>query len=275
MSKNIVVGVATHKPYRMPHDDMYLPIYVGAALHPDTGLCQRYTLDNSGDNISNLNPFYSELTALYWLWKNCDASYKGLAHYRRHFGTTNTIKRLFALDRFDRIATYDDIEQILHKRSSDGTAIEIILPKKRNYYVESVYSHYAHTFHANQFDETRKLLAQTQPKYLPAFDQTMSGKSAHLFNMFIMSKRRFDEYCSWLFPILDKLTVRIDPNQYDAFNARYPGRISERLLDVWLKTCGYAYTELPTVSPEPVNWIKKGGGFVLSKITGKKYAKSF
>lgn len=275
MHQDICIAVAAHKPYRMPNDDMYLPMHVGAALHPGVDLGEKFTSDNTGDNISSLNAYYSELTALYWLWKNCDADFKGLVHYRRHFGTANTIKRLFAIDRFDRIATHEDIERVLHRKSADGQRIEIILPKKRNYYIESIYSHYAHTFHAEQFDETRKLLSETQPQYVQALDEVLAGKSAHIFNMFVMSSRRFDEYCAWLFPILEELTKRIDPSQYDAFNARYPGRVSERLLDVWLKTQGYTFTELPTISPEPVNWLKKGGGFLFSKATGKKYDKSF
>jgi len=71
------------------------------------------------------------------------------------------------------------------------------------------------------------------------------------------------------------LTKHVDPSQYDAFGARYPGRVSELLLDIWLKTKGYSYTELPVISMEPVNWWKKGTGFLLAKFAGKKYSKSF
>ena len=73
----------------------------------------------------------------------------------------------------------------------------------------------------------------------------------------------------------DELTNRVDSSQYDAFNARYPGRVSEILLDVWIKTKGYSYTELPIVSTEPVNWWKKGTGFLMAKFDSKKYTKSF
>ena len=31
-SRNVVIGVAAHKPYRMPADGAYLPIHVGACL---------------------------------------------------------------------------------------------------------------------------------------------------------------------------------------------------------------------------------------------------
>ena len=65
----------------MPQDDMYLPVHVGASGKNDLG----YTKDNTGENISELNPSFCELTGLYWAWKNLDADYIGLAHYRRHF----------------------------------------------------------------------------------------------------------------------------------------------------------------------------------------------
>lgn len=74
-----------HKPYRTPDDPAYLPLHVGAALHPD--VLPGIQGDDEGDNISRLNASYSELTALYWMWKNCDADYKGLVHYRRLFAS--------------------------------------------------------------------------------------------------------------------------------------------------------------------------------------------
>ena len=87
MEKKVEVVIATHKKYEMPTDDLYLPIHVGAELNKDKDL--GYQKDNVGDNISDKNDRYSELTALYWAWKHVDAEYIGLAHYRRHFGGKN------------------------------------------------------------------------------------------------------------------------------------------------------------------------------------------
>ena len=75
--------VASHKKCEIPKDCLYLPILVGKALNlnKDFG----YQGDNSGENISKKNPYYCELTAVYWRWKNLKADYIRLAHYRRYF----------------------------------------------------------------------------------------------------------------------------------------------------------------------------------------------
>ena len=78
----VTVIVAAHKPYAMPDDPLYLPLHVGAEGKEPFG----FTGDNTGENISAKNPTFCELTGLYWAWKNLDADYIGLAHYRRHFG---------------------------------------------------------------------------------------------------------------------------------------------------------------------------------------------
>jgi hypothetical protein len=78
---SIKIIVASHKKYRMPNDKIYLPLHVGAEGKNDFG----FEKDNSGENISSKNPFFCELTGLYWAWKNLNDDYIGLAHYRRHF----------------------------------------------------------------------------------------------------------------------------------------------------------------------------------------------
>ena len=123
---DIKIIIATHKKYRMPEDSMYLPLHVGAEGKKDIG----YTKDNTGDNISLKNPSFCELTGMYWAWKNLSADYVGLAHYRRHFGKKK------GTDLFDGVLKYDELLPLI-------SGHKIFVPKKRRYYIESLYSHYA------------------------------------------------------------------------------------------------------------------------------------
>ena len=151
---------------------------------------------------------------------------------------------------------------------------DIVVARRRNYYIESVYSHYSHTFDGGQFDAMRAILNETAPEYVPAWDKVMKSRGAHIYNMFVMPCELFDEYCGWMFDKVDRLVGEIGPMD-NAFQARYPGRVSERLLDPWLLTRGVTYAELPVVNSEPVDWWAKGTGFLKAKFLGKKYEKSF
>ncbi|MBQ1202925.1 MAG: DUF4422 domain-containing protein [Loktanella sp.] len=255
---DVRVIVATHKAYAMPSDEMYLPLHVGAQGKASIG----FMGDNTGDNISEKNATFCELTGLYWAWKNLDAEYVGLAHYRRHF----------ALGRggapMERVLTKAQAERLLHGK-------EGILPKKRQYYIENLYSHYKNTCYVEPLDIAGEIIREQHPAYAAAFERLKTRTSAHMFNMLILRRDHLDAYCTFLFSVLFELEKRVDASEYDSFHARFFGRVSELLLDVWLEQNPFPYAEVPVRSMEPVNWLKKGGAFLLAKLTGKKYKKSF
>ena len=124
-------------------------------------------------------------------------------------------------------------------------------------------------------DETRKIIEEKYPEYLEEFDKLHKRTSAHMFNMFIMKKEILNEYCTWLFDILFELEKRTDASKYDSFHARFYGRISELLLDVWINKNQIKYEEVKVMDMQKINWWKKGTSFLRAKITGKKYEKSF
>ena len=112
-----MILVACHKPCEMYNKGIYTPIQVGKAI-------SEYNLgiigDDTGDNISQKNPSYCELTAQYWAWKNVDCRYIGLCHYRRYFETVYTndlLERIFS--KYDvilpRPVYYGIRETMLHK----------------------------------------------------------------------------------------------------------------------------------------------------------------
>lgn len=262
--KNIKILVATHKKFQMPQDtNLYLPVHVGKEGKEALG----YQGDNVGDNISTLNPYYCELTGLYWAWKNLDCDYLGLVHYRRYF-TKKSQKYSDDINIDQVILSQKEIEEYLEQA-------DVIVPKKRKYYIETLYSHYAHTHDAIHLDVTREILSEFQPSYLESYDKIMSQCSGYMFNMFIMNKQLSDDYCEWLFPIINELYERLDITNYSSFDARLFGRISERLFNVWLDKKNVTVKEVPFMYMEKVNLIKKVNSFLQAKFLGKKYGQSF
>ena len=256
----IKILVATHKKCDLPTDDIYLPVQVGKALHPNLDL--GIQPDNTGDNISVKNPYYSELTAIYWAWKNLDADYVGLAHYRRHFSFSRK------KNDWTSILSSDEAQQLCGE-------YDLILPRKRKLYIETVYSHYDHTFYGEQFDRTREIISRRCPEYLETFDSHMKERSEHLFNMFIMKSELFKKYCEWMFPILEELESYYDLKNMDPFQARLIGRVSERLLDVYVQYNKLKYKEIDFIYFGKKNMVKKVWGFAMAAIFHKRYKKSF
>ncbi|MBR3180620.1 DUF4422 domain-containing protein [Candidatus Saccharibacteria bacterium] len=261
--KDIKVFVATHKKYQMPLDSIYLPIQVGAHKKESLG----YVRDDLGYNISSKNPFFCELTGLYWAVNNFDADYIGLVHYRRHFSETKAHEKESS-KRLKHALSGERINELLKET-------DIILPKKRNYYIENLYDHYKHTMYIEPLDEAGKIIEYYYPEFYPEFKRLKKRTSAHMFNMIIAKKSILEDYCNWLFDILFKLEERIDMSVYDDFHARFYGRVSELLLDVYINTKGLSYKEVPVLDVEKVDWFKKGFAFLSAKFTGRKYAKSF
>lgn len=199
--------------------------------------------------------------------ENLNAKYIGLVHYRRYFTESKKIPKEED-EKFKVVLTEKQIKEKLKN-------VDIILPKKRKYYIENLYSHYEHTMYIEPLAETQKIIKEKYPEYLEEFNKLHKRTSAHMFNMFIMKKEILNQYCEWLFDILFELEKRVDVSKFDNFHARFYGRISELLLDVWINKNNFKYEEVKVIDMQKINWFKKGFSFLMAKFTGKKYEKSF
>lgn len=260
---DVKIIVAAHKLYEMPSDRIYLPVYVGSAI----GHSLPYQPDDEGDNISEKNPGYCELTGLYWAWKNLDCDYLGLAHYRRHFTVrSRSYRRRHAP--MECVLTGAKLKQLLLQA-------QIIVPKKRRYYIETLYSHYAHTHYAEHLDITREIIAERYPDDLAAFDRVMKQTWGYMFNMYIMEKSLSDAYCAWLFDILFELERRVGDRAYSAYQGRFYGRVGEILFNVWLQGRLETVKEVGYLPMEKEDWNQKIRSFLAAKVYHRKYGKSF
>lgn len=254
--------VAAHKRYPMPDDPLYLPVQAGSKGKPSI---EGYQRDDEGDNVSDKNWMLSELSVLYWAWKNLpdDVDAYGLVHYRRYFKGDAPIPSLKA-----KVLSEKEAVSLLEHH-------DVIMPRKRHYYIETLESHYEHTLDDKDLDLLREVVHDLHPDCLPLLDAHLQKRSGHMFNIFLMKRELADQYCEFLFPIIEEIVRRSDLEHAAPFEARMPGRLSEFLLDVWLEANRISYKEVALTDTEPVNWFKKGSAFLKAKFFSHKYSSSF
>ena len=115
--------VATHKPYWVPEDPM-ISSGTDGPCHPPG---HRYIGDDTGENISERNANFCELTGLYWAAHNIDSDYIGIVHYRRYFASRK--KSRFAPKK-DRVISHEELCSIL-------ATTNVVLPRERHYFIET------------------------------------------------------------------------------------------------------------------------------------------
>lgn len=236
---DIKVLIATHKKYWMPKDSVYLPIQVGKAGKQDLG----YITDDTGDNISNKNAHYCELTAIYWAWKNLNHDYLGLCHYRRYFGYNKYCEDIEKIK--STIFKRADYERILQN-------YDVILPKKTKIGNKlTIREEYNYHHFSKDLEAIQNIISKLYPEYLDSTVKVLNRRYIHYFNMFVMQKKLFDLYCEWLFNILFVLEKNIDLSSYDAYQTRVFGFLSERLLNIWIEKNNPRIYEADVVLLEP------------------------
>lgn len=248
--------IAAHKPYWMAKDPAYMPVLVGAAGKKTP--VEGWWRDDMGVNISEKNSTFCELTGHYWLWKNIDADIYGLCHYRRYFADRPDLRHSRK-----HILSTEAIEQLMKH-------YDVIVPKKRHYWIETNASQYAHAHHAQDLDRTREVIRELHADYLVDWDAIMRRRSGHRFNMFIMRRDAFEAYSNWLFSILLELEKRLDISDYSNYERRVFGFIAERLLDVWLHHTELHIKECSVVHLESQHWGHKLASFLERKICSEK-----
>ena len=244
MSK-IVIGIACHKPFEAPDNDLYLPIAVGAALR-DTPIPGAQP-DDEGDNISAKNPQYCELTAQYWLWKNVEADYYGLCHYRRFLSFSDERFTTFTPDNREHVLVPEinpDSKRKYHLDDEAGMraiieSVDIVAPQEQNLsriytphgHKRSVYAHFAAHDHdlinVNDLDAMIAIVHERYPQYAADMDEYLSGPMFRGFNCFVMRRELFFELCAYEFDVLSELERMVDLRTYDTTRARIYGFMAE------------------------------------------------
>lgn len=226
--KNIKILVACHKPAELPKNELFLPIQVGSSLASKRLPIQQ---DNDGNNISDKNPTYCELTAQYWAWKNLEADYYGLCHYRRFLCTKKTNAKRNYRDQIEASVMnnynihrfgLDDASEMRHLieqydvvTSEEQTVRRLYTPRgAKNIAYEHWVAHDRALIMKKDLDTMLDLLVGVSPEVGAAAKEYLAGKTFLGFNCFVMKKDLFDQMCSIEFETLSRLEKKVDLSHY-------------------------------------------------------------
>jgi len=239
---NIKIYTCHHKPSAFLDSTLIQPIHVGKANSLNEIGCPG---DDTGDNISFKNPFYCELTAHYWVWKNAaPADYIGFMHYRRHF---NFSEDQHAPEDNWGVVNYEKIDEQYQRQYGLNDPdiikcladVDVVLPKKWDVNAagsKNNYQHYkvSNYLHIEDYDAALEVLEELYPEYKSAADKFNNASDGYYTNMFVMRKDIFEDYSEWLFAILDNLEGKIRFKNYNNQEKRVVGHIAERLLNIYI-----------------------------------------
>lgn len=224
------IFVMAHRPYAAPADPTFKTVFVGAKGKEDiVPGCLRD--DDGDDNISDLNAYFSELTGIYWVWKNYKGQENiGICHYRRFF-TDDRLEKLTS-SQFDAILK--DYDLITSKNIKTDITYRQTFARAHN---------------IADLDAVGDVIKRIYPEYGAAFDEVMAGHDQYFGNIFVMNRQLYDEYCEWMFTILMEAMPSIDMTGYNAYQQRVYGFLTENLPLVYIKArglknyeCQVAYT---------------------------------
>lgn len=262
---SIKIAVACHKPSELPNNSLYVPVQVGSAIAKKRleGLAH----DDEGENISSKNASYCELTAQYWAWKNLEADYLGLCHYRRYLtfaegnfelDERNQIQAGF-LDEFNkkRFGLEDEsrMREIIEQNDcvvgelEDVSGLETPHGKQKTVYLHWA-MHDRAFINVKDFDRMIALVDEFYPQYSKELHDYLNGKLYLGYNCFVMKKELFDQLCEFEFDILSRLEQEIDMTHYSQMRTRVFGYMAETLYSVFiyhLENIGYKVKHLPLV----------------------------
>lgn len=255
MNSKLRIVVCCHKECAVPNDDIFLPIHVGKAVS-DKEL--KFVGDDSGDNISSRNRLYCELTGLYWAWKNLDADYVGLCHYRRYYSFTNPkhIKTSFRYYYHKLSRTIHSFSSRIKEDSCYSSSFTIYNDVDLNNYLDrfkrDIYKYLDRNPEIKLFalkpfyggcvsngkhfgiiagnwhvDILRDYIKDNYSQYYSCFCETLDANSLYYANMIIARKDVLSNYCSFLFDTLNyHYNQCLSSGMYQSYDEKSLSRLS-------------------------------------------------
>jgi len=209
-----------------------------------------FNSDASGENISNLNAYYCELTVMFWAWKNSQADFIGIYHYRRYLNfaldaTWQSVPKIIGLPATKFVLDYLTSDGQHEKLRAVLEVYDVVVPKK---YVTltSIQDHYLQFADAYPWGLFLGELESRYPEHRQLIKTFYLSNSDYVCNIFVMPRNLFSKYCSELFEILKAVFDKAGCNS-DAYRNRYPGFLAERFLGFWILVNRLRVFEAPLI----------------------------
>lgn len=253
---------------------LYCPIRCGAVF--DTRSSSLIPGDDTGDNISEKRASFCEFTVQYWAWKNVDAAYYGLCHYRRYLDFSGRryhldehglfpwpelnpagMRRFGLLDEAGMrtaIQAYDLIVPIA------APVARMPLPHGRASTVRELWeAHDGIFFRKEIICRMFELIDELAPEYSASARSYFDEGYHRGYNCYVMRRPLFERLCRFQFPILEALEQELWGR--DPF-PRSPAYVGEMLFGIFcwhaMHECHVKALELPLVlfaETEPASHI--------------------
>lgn len=243
---SIKILISCHKPVCCPTGEVFLPVHVGSSGKIPIAGCQR---DDEGQNISDRNFTFCEMTGQYWAWKNLEADYVGQCHYRRYFSFDDekhepndhgqieesclsqfTI-RSYAID--DEKAIRRALEEADLLRAPYWCVKGVPTPCGPKKSVREHMSAYG-LVTAQEFDRLVELCREVQPDYADELEAYLNGDEYLGYNCFVMKRPLFDRLCEFEFSVLCRFDDEYDYSNKTMTHKRICGYLGEVLFSAFV-----------------------------------------
>ena len=234
---------------------LYIPVRCGAVFDEREGVTMLG--DDTGDNISEKRESFCEFTVMYWAWKNIDADYYGLCHYRRYLSFRDNdlpvekdvpspscrlgIQDSMSYETLKDCGLLNQEKMVQKIKSTDVlTSYEYDCVKDEipDYSVktikESWLKYHGAYLQKKHFDLALTLIKKYSPEYYKSALEYMGRRSFRGFNCFIMKKEIFFSMCEFIFPIMFAFDSQIDKSEFSITQNRAVGYLGEWLYSIYL-----------------------------------------
>ena len=259
--------ISYHKPAVLLKDEVLMPIHVGRALETESSkdgsmseedykwMLENMIGDDTGYNISDKNRKYCELTGIYWAWKNHDKlgnpDYIGFMNYRKLLVFNEYEYDIYNQNNVEK--AYREIwttytENFIEKYGLNLETInkyiskyDLILPMKSELKlvnINSVREDWINNIpgvNVEDYDKMLKYICENYPKYKDGILEQMGTTRRYFYNIFVMRKDIFFDYCNFLFSVLDRLDKVIYTSNYSINGKRTLAYLGGALFDCYMR----------------------------------------